>query len=158
LTSSLNANLFSQENTVCANVPLPMGFIFSVDFGDPSVTPRPGTWLPDVLRAFVTFNPAGGGVSNVIVNSVGPGTPDPGKRGVLVPSFSNTISFTPAGLGSLFVYLSIYDPSSGVVAIYVDTLPVVFCPTPPKPKPSSPGIPTGFWVTPDPSSPSGYRR
>jgi hypothetical protein len=163
LFSSSGEKRYSEECPVCASEELPFIGDFVVDWdGSPrpgtfSAVPGPGTWQPPLLRAFIDFLPVGWGIRTSVFDETGAAISHRGQGFALEPSFGKSVPFTPPGLGTLFVYLSISDPSSGVGAAYLDAIPVVDCTPRAQPTRSSRGQQTRYWIAPDPSRPSGFR-
>jgi hypothetical protein len=156
---------------ICAGVPQPIGFTFSVDADK---TQRPADAM---VSARIEFRPpAGAPATRILDESVlaayaGPGAPMNAPFSVPV-GWNIPFPFTPPGPGRIDIHLFMLEPTSSTSVVYDDSVPVVVCPeyTPPQPQSPPPPAPkqkipvptmvvhTGRWVfVEDPSRPQDYR-
>lgn len=135
----------------CVGRPLNLEPQFSVDAMGWGTRPQP--FDPPRLSVNIVYYPDVGD-PDVLMRETGTGEYDsPGAP--LKTGFGNLTFYTPESTGQLMVSLALADPSSGTVAVYSESIPVVNCPvvaTDPEPiaeepaKPDKPanGRPTRF--------------
>lgn len=144
---------------LCAREPLPLRLLFHVD-GD--TIPRPQPFDPSRLAATASFLPSSGGPESLLVQAIGKGAYDGPGAPLLTNIRTDLRFFTPPETGALLINLINSDPSSGVVAVYTDKIPVVDCPRSPRTGIAVPrtAVEVGIWlVVADPeNAPLQYQR
>jgi hypothetical protein len=123
----------------CVGQPLNLAPYFWVD---DTLRKRPQPFDPPNLSATIVFYPDAGDPDVVIRETstgkyVAPGAP-------LETGFGDFSFYSPDSPGRLMVSLAIADPSSGEVAVYSESIPVINCPlvaTEPEPEPAKPATP-----------------